>query len=247
MPDYNTYRLSPGERATYYCVAALGALVVGELFYQSLFFSALAFPLCIPGMKFYERRLAAKRRAALAASFRDLLYSLSASFSTGRQMPEALKEGLEALRLIYKGDAPIILELEDMNRRLFTTRESEMDILDDFARRSHVEDIINFVDAYFICRATGGDMERLVVKAAEVIIEKMGVQREISAITAQKKLESKILLVIPAAILLFLQLFSPDYSAVLYGTAAGRVLMTAALAVTAAAYLWSVKLTDIEF
>jgi tight adherence protein B len=227
-------------------MSALAALAVGELFYQSIIAAVLLFPLCIPGVRFYEGHLAAKRRAALGTSFRDLLYSLSASFSTGRQMPEALKEGLESLKLIYKGDDPIIMELEGMNRKLFVIRETESAVLDDFARRSHLEDIRNFVDAYFICRSTGGDIEKLVVKAAEVIMEKMNVQKDIQAITAQKKLESKILLVIPCAILLFLQLFSPDYSAILYGTAAGRMLMTLAFAVTIGAYLWSLKITDVE-
>ncbi|MDR1136194.1 MAG: hypothetical protein LBL49_08480 [Clostridiales Family XIII bacterium] len=246
MPDYNEYGLSGRERTRYYCMSALAALVIGELFYQSIVASALLFPLCVPAMRMYEKYLAGKRRAALSVSFRDLLYSLSASFSTGRQMPEALREGLESLKLIYNEEAPIIKELDDMNKRLFITRETEASVLDDFARRSHIEDIRNFVDAYFICRATGGDIEKLVVKAADVIMEKMNVQKDIQTITAQKKLESKILLVIPGAILLFLQMFSPDYSAILYGTAAGRVLMTLAFTVTLGAYVWSVKLTDIE-
>ena len=246
MTDYNTYKLSRKETATYLIAVILFALCVGEVFYQSLFFSIIIMPLGIPCVKVYERYLAEKRKRALAESFRDLLYSLSSSFSTRRQMPEALAEGLESMRLIYPEDAPIIQELLDMNKRMFSNRENERDILKDFAARSHNEDIRNFVDAYLICRTSGGDMEKLIVKASDVIIDKMEIQKEIQLITAQKRLESKILLIIPIGILLFLQLFSPGYTAALYETMAGRLIMTVALGLTALAYLWSIKLTIIK-
>ena len=246
MPDYNKYKLTKKESVTYFTAAILIALGVGEVFYQSVLLSIIILPLCIPCKRFYENHLAEKRKRALAESFRDLLYSLSSSFSTGRQMPEALAEGLEALRLIYPDDAPIILELQDMNKRLFTNRESEVSILKDFAKRSHNEDIRNFIDAYSICRTTGGDMEKLIVKSSDIIIDKMGIMKDINLVTAQKRLESKVLLVIPVGILLFLQIFSPGYTAVLYETFAGRAIMTAALVLTALAYMWSIKLTKIE-
>jgi tight adherence protein B len=246
MPDYNSYTLSAKEKTRYYCMAALAMLLVGQIFYQSLAVSLLLTPLSIPMKRLYESHMAEKRRVALGLSFRDLLYSLSASFATGRQMPEALKEGLEALRLIYSDGAPIVLELEGMVARLFNAREDEASILGDFARRSHNEDIQGFVDAYFICRSTGGDLENLVVKSAAVILDKMNVQKEIRTITAQKRLESKILLVIPAAMLMVLQMFSPDYTAALYETAAGRLIMTAALGISAVSYLWGLKLAKLD-
>ncbi|MDR0570905.1 MAG: type II secretion system F family protein [Clostridiales Family XIII bacterium] len=246
MPDYGKYALSRKELLAYFAAFALGALAVGGVFYGSPLAAIALLPLCLPGMKFYERRLAAKRRNALALSFRDMLYSLSSSFSTGRQMPEALSEALDAMLLIYPQDAPLVRELEDMKRRLLANREGEAAVLGDFAARSHNEDIRNFVGAYLICRTTGGDIENLIVKAAEVIIEKMGIQREIRLITAQKRLESKILLIIPVGILFFLQMFSPGYTEPLYATLAGRLIMTAALALTGAAYLWGAKLTEID-
>ena len=61
--------------------------------------------------------------------FRDLLYSISASVSTGRQMPEALKEAEQNMKLIYKEDSCIVLELTNMVKRLNEYRESEEEIL----------------------------------------------------------------------------------------------------------------------
>ncbi|MDR2087784.1 MAG: hypothetical protein LBP73_00320 [Clostridiales Family XIII bacterium] len=246
MPDYNSYEMTPKETRRYCLVAVPALLLAGQVFYQSPVCSALLALLALPCKRLYERRLAEKRRSALAISFRDLLYSLSASFSTGRQMPEALKEGLTAMRLIYPESAPIVRELAHMTARIFESRDDEASVLDDFANRSCSEDIRNFVDAYFICRRTGGDMEAMVVKASALIIDKIEIQKELKTLTAQKRMEANILLMLPAVLLLFLQLFSPDYIAALYEGAAGRLVMTAALGLMALSYAWSLRLTNFE-
>ncbi|MDR2771115.1 MAG: hypothetical protein LBB57_03655 [Clostridiales Family XIII bacterium] len=246
MPDYNSYEMTPKETRRYYLLAVSVLLLAGQIFYQSIFCSVLLALLSVPCKRLYVRRLAEKRRASLGISFRDLLYSLSASFSTGRQMPEALKEGLEAMRLIYPADAPIVPELEHMTARLFRSRDDEAATLDDFANRSHSEDIRNFVDAYFICRTTGGDMEIMIAKASALIIDKIEIKKELRMLTAQKRLEANILLLLPAGLLAILQVLSPDYVAALYEGLTGRLVMTAALGLMALSYAWSLHLTNFE-
>ena len=46
--------------------------------------------------------------------------------------------------------------------------------------------------------------------------------------------------------LAFLQVFSPDYIAALYADLRGRLIMTAALGLTALSYAWSLRLTNFE-
>jgi tight adherence protein B len=246
MPDYNTYEMTAKEKRFYYAAAVAILMLAGQVFYQNLLCSALLALFAVPCRRIYARYLADRRRTALGLSFRDLLYSLSASFSTGRQMPEALREGLDAMRLIYPADAPIVCELVHMTARLFQSRDDEAATLNDFADRSRSDDIRNFVDAYFICRTTGGDMEAMVVRAAGVIIDKIEIQKEIKTLTAQKRLEANILLVLPALILMCLQVFSPDYIAALYEGPEGRLVMTAALGLTVLSYFWSLRLTNFE-
>jgi tight adherence protein B len=230
----------------YYLAAVIALMFVGQVFYKSLVCSALLCLLSIPCRRLYERYLAEKRRTALGLSFRDLLYSMSASFSTGRQMPEALKEGLLAMRLIYSDDAPIVRELEYMTARLLNGRDDEESTLNDFANRSRSDDIRNFIDAYFICRTTGGDMEAMVVRAAGMIIDKIEIRKELRTLTAQKRMEANILLLLPIVMLLLLQILSPDYVAALYEGLTGRIVMTAALVLTALSYAWSLRLTRFE-
>jgi tight adherence protein B len=190
--------------------------------------------------------MADSRRKELKDQFRDVLYSVSASISTGRQMPEALKEAEQSMKLIYRENSLIVVELSYMVKRLNESRESEETILKDFAGRTSIDDIADFVDIYLTCRETGGDLIKVLSKASEAIIDKISIEREIRTITAQKKFEAKILTAIPLIVILFLQLVSPDYLSVMYTSFSGRIVMTAGLLGIGAAYFWSMKLMRIE-
>ena len=246
MPRYDCYQLIGKERICFYVVAGVFLAGVGYLFYKSVVISLLFAALAYPARRSYCRYLVAKRRRELSYQFRDLLYSLSASFATGRQMQEALEEAEESLRLIYHEGDSICIELSYMVKRMRESKESEEELLWDFASRSHIAEIQSFVDIYSICRKTGGNMERVVMKTVNVLLDKIDIQREIHMLTAQKRIEAYLLTAIPFVVILFLQTVSPNYLSVMYETIAGRSLMSLALGGILCSYLWSMKLTQIE-
>ncbi len=244
--SYRVYRLDYNEKSRFLLFCGLSYLFISYLFYHSIILSLVSSCLSYPCLGFYAAYLGDKRRRELKEQFRDLLYSVSASFATGRQMPEALKEAEQNMRLIYQENSMIVLELADMVKRLNEYRESEEEILRDFAERACIEDVTNFVDVYLTCRQTGGDLVKVISKASDMIMDKIAIEREISTITSQKRFEAKILTAIPFIILCFLQAASPDYLAPMYDSPQGRILMTMALAGIAAAYVISMKMTKID-
>lgn len=244
--SYANYELSKNERSRFLVICGLCLFTAAYLFYHSLILSILASCLAFPGLKPYRSHLAEKRRSEIKVQFRDVLYSISASVSAGRQMPESLFEARENMKLIYREDALIVQELSDMVKRIFEYRESEDDILKDFAARTGIEDISDFVDIYLTCRETGGDLIKVLSKASDMIMDKIVIEKEIRTITAQKRFEARILTAIPFLIILFLQLASPEYLSVMYEGLIGRILMTAGLGGIAASYFWSMRLTKIE-
>ena len=243
---YLTYELNPYEKTRFIILSGFGFMMIGFLFYHNFLLSLLLSLFTYPMIGFYRRYLAEKRRKEIKEQFRDVLYSISASVATGRQMTEALYEAERNMRLIYKEDSLIVLELSFMVKRLYEFREPEDKILKDFAVRTAVDDIADFVDIYLTCRETGGDLIRVLSKASEIIMDKISIEKEINTITAQKRFEAKILTAIPIIIILFLQLVSPDYLSALYQGIQGRFLMTMALIGIGAAYHWSMRLTRIE-
>ena len=58
-----------------------------------------------------------------------------------------------------------------------------------------MEDIKNFVDVYLACRTTGADLETVIGNSTEILMDKIDIEKEIRALTAQKQFEGKIITV----------------------------------------------------
>lgn len=244
--NYEEYKLSKGDLQKFYVITSVALFVTGMLFYKNIILSIILILGVIPIKKVYTKIIGERKRGELTIQFKDLLYSISASFSTGRHMASALEEAYENLLLIYEEDDLIMLEIKYMCERIINNKESEETVLVDFASRSGIEDIVNFMDVYFTCRTTGGDVQKVVNEAASVIAEKIDMEKEINTITSQKKYEAKILTLIPVLLIAFLQLTSPDYIDPLYSTLTGRFIMTGSIGMIAVAFMWSMKITGIK-
>src|SRR5690554_3827940 len=125
MINYDTYQLTGKKRVYFYLIVGLLMAGVGFLFYKSKLIIILFIALSYPIEKYYVKQLAQKMRRELSYQFRDLLYSLSASFATGRHMQEALIEAESGLKLIYDEKAAINRELAHMVKRMIESKESE--------------------------------------------------------------------------------------------------------------------------
>jgi tight adherence protein B len=244
--DYKKYIPERMERIMYYVLCMGGFAFVGWLFFDNAICAVILALFAIPLEKKWLKTRADVRRKELSMQLKDLLFSLSASFQTGRHMEEAISEARENLLEIYPKTAPINIELELMTRRMRAGGESDREVLFDFARRSGSEDARNFADVYYTCLTTGGDLVSVVNRTAEVILEKITIRREIETLMAQKKYEAKLLTAVPVLILLYLRFSSPDYLQLLYTTVAGFFVMAMALCALVAAFFWSGKIMDVE-
>lgn len=244
--NYELYKASRSEKTRWILIFGALWVVIGYLFYSSLTGMIILSFLTIPTYKGYLKYKAEKQRQELGDQFRDLLYSLSASFSAGRQMKEALIESVENMKLIHGERGLITRELIDMERKMEQTGQSEEVVLWDFARRSKNRDIINFVDVCSICKKTGGDLINVVQKAGNVLASQIEIRREVRKLTAQKRYEATIIALTPIVMLIFLRVSSPGYLDIMYQSLAGRILMTFALGVMTGAYLLSLRLCKVE-
>ena len=240
MPDYREARLNGKKAAILAAALAAGLALAGLLFYDTLWTGLLAIPAFIPCRKIYAEHLAEKRRKRLREEFKDVLYSYSSSFAAGRNVAEAGMEAVRTLEALYGRTSVMSPELKHISAGITRTAMSETEGWMDLAHRSGVEDIRDFASVFAACRVAGGNSVRAVDRAARMIGEKISAENAIRSMTAQKKAEGRIIGVMPIVMLLFLRLVSPGYLAPLYGTAAGRIVMTGALA----AMLWSVWMSE---
>lgn len=246
IEDYNEYRLAKREKIIFLSELVVFLAAAGYVFYAGIFPAAAA-PLLYPkAEKIYRGWLARRRKNVLLVQFRDFLYSLSASFASGRHMAEAMEEACENLTEIYGADSVLVSELLAMLKKMKETGDTDISVWADFSARCHLEDIGDFTAVYAACRETGGNLVAAVNKAASVIGEKITIENEIRTMAAQKKLEGRIITAMPVIIILFLQMMSPEYLEIMYTSLAGRLLMTAALAMAAGAYVVIERITQIE-
>ena len=187
-----------------------------------------------------------KAKKKFENEFKDFLYALSGSFSTGRHLVEALQEVNVSLSKIYSKDSQIMVEINTILLQLKLTGYDEIKVLENFKQRKPIEDVIDFVEMYKSCRDTGGDFAGVLSKGASMIAEKITIDREIEAITYQKKIEGRVIGTMPVVLLIFLNVFSPDYISPLYSGLSGRMIMTFALVLTVFAFAMIERITNIE-
>ena len=246
IADYRVFELTLRQRVLFLAAGGSAIAFIVFLFYRSLLLALPAAVLIRRLEPVYQKYLADKRLRELNLQFRDLLTSLSASVSAGRQMDAALVDACDDLSILYPDEAPIMVELYHMRRSILDNHATDRVLLEDFSKRTGSEDIRSFVQVCMTCRGTGGDLERIITHTAEILTEKMEISEQIRVITAQKKLEGRLISLMPLAMLLALNLASPSYISVLYTTIAGRLIMTLCLAGMLAGVYLMEKISDVE-
>lgn len=245
--DYATYELTFNEWLKYFFIAAGVLFGIAFLFYDSFIVSliAAAFGFIYPKVK--KKNLKEKRKDELSLQFKEAISALSSSLAAGQSIENAFRDALKDVKLLYPDDeAYIIKEFNLINRRIENGETVERAI-DDFAKRSDVDDIKNFSNVFITCKRTGGDLVNVIKQTSDIITDKIEIQQDIKVLVSQKKFESKIMAVAPIGIILFLRVTSPEFVAPLFefGTA-GPVIMTIALTFIALSLFISQKIMDIS-
>lgn len=244
--DYSIYKMSPAQRLLYTSLAAIAIFSVAYVFYRSFLFSTLLLPIAFLYPRLKTSDLVEKRRRELNIQFKDMLYSLSSSISAGRSVEASFRDVLRDLSVMYPDPRSlIIVEVSFIIRRLEMNDTIET-ILSDFAGRAGLEDVDNFTDVFITCKRTGGNIIEVIRNSSSIINDKIEVRQEIDTLLAQRKFEQKVLNLVPVFMIVLLSLSAADYIDPVFTTSAGRLVMTGAILLLAAAWFISKKITDIR-
>ena len=214
-------------------------------FYRSIF----AVPLMIPlGMLFYRSRSADKKTQQarhLRLQFEEMLLSVETNMRAGYSVENAFREARKELSKRY-GERELIC------RRLFSIcqgLEHNMSLeflLTQFGEESGVEEIREFGEVFAAAKRSGGRMSEILIASAQVIAEKINTEEEIQVMLTTKKMEGKIMQVVPFLLVLYLQSSSPGFFDPLYHNIMGYGVMTAMVVLYGTATLWARRIMDIR-
>lgn len=223
----------------------LRAFILLFLFYRSVVLSlVLALIYGIINIKFYKKKCLEEWRWQMNLEFREVMMAVSSALNAGYSVENSFKEAKADLLLLYGSNSIMAKELDKINSKIMLNQPLEI-VLNEFANYCQVEDISNFAEVFQTAKRTGGNIIEVARSTASKISSKIETSREIRTMTAGKKMEGKIMAVIPLAIIMYFWISSPGFLDSLY-TLKGRPIMTVLLIFYVVAFKWSERIGDIS-
>lgn len=242
--DYHVYHMKKPDYLLAYLIGfSLGAVVIVAFFRIVLLAVIIGVITAYMAPEYFGEYKRKQRQVQLRGQFRDLMESLAASYSAGKNTVDAFMDARQDMISIYGDDADIVDELKIICTGLGNNINIEV-LLQDFAKRSEVEDIQSFADVFEICNRRGGDLKRIVGETRDIINDKMEIEMEIETMLSGNKNEFYIMMVMPVVIVLSLS--SSGLMSAASNTFSSIVIKIVCLGIFGVAYVLGKKIIDIK-
>jgi len=225
-----------------------GCLLIGMvsyLFYGTWMCALLFSPYLIWYIRSWEKQIMKKRQQMFRLQFKEAIQSLSAGLNVGYSVENALRETYKDLKNMYRKDEIILKELLYIIRQLQMNVTAETAFFE-FATRTGDEDVQTFVTVFNMAKRSGGDTLEIIRNVVRQMGDKIDVEREISTMIAAKKMELKIMSMIPFAMMVYMRLSFPEFLRVLYGNLTGVIIMSICLVIYLMACEVGKRIVEIE-
>lgn len=261
MPNYKVYYMNTAEKIIVSVISFLLGGITGIVFYGGLFkidgietmtthisnvvvfvvVGLLAIKFLMP---MYRKNRLDKMTNALKQQFRDMLESLSASFSSGSNLQNAFEAALNDLTMQYSDKDFIVKEMKEIINGIKQNINVEV-MLSDFGVRSGNEDIISFADVFSVCYKKGGNMNSVIHRTHNVISDKLTVADEIQTKLTSNKMQHNVMSIMPIAVVALLK-FTNQSFATNFATPVGVIVNTIAIGIFIASYKYGLKIVDVK-
>lgn len=219
--------------------------VIVYLFYYSAAVYLLTLPLLYPWLRSRQKKKAEDRRQNMKLEFREGLNALKASVQAGYSVENAFGEAERDLSLLLGEEADICREFRYMKGQLKLNISVE-ELLWSFAERSGLADARSFAEVFSSAKRTKGDLYEVMERTAGMIGEKVDTEQEIRTILAAKRMEFIVMSMVPFGIIFYMRMSFGSFLDILYGSFAGRAVMTAGIIIYMAAFRMGRRITRIE-
>lgn len=218
------------------------------LFFAWFFYRSFwAIPALLPLGVLYFRRCVEqqyrKYRQELTLQFKECILSVADSLRTGYALENAFLESREDIRMLYGEQSFMYQELELIRRGMILNITLE-ELISDLAGRSGIEEIRQFSTILNIAKRGGGNVTQIIRTTAEVIGNKVETMQEMLTMLQGRRLEQKVMEIMPFGITFYIACTYPGYFGTLYHNGKGILLMTGCLVAYVGAYLLGEKILD---
>ena len=219
--------------------------LIGFLFYGSFIGSVCLLPLSIPWFFLQKRAKIREENHEIGLQFRDAMMAVSTSQKAGYSIENSFIEAEKDMILLYGKKSPICRELRRIEQGIKNNINVE-DMIKALGKRTSNKDIEEFAQVFAISKRSGGNMTETIERCVDVIGKRMEVENEIDVLIAAKRMEARIMEIVPFGIMAYVGITNPGFFKPLYGNLFGIAIMTGCLFIYIVGFLLSEKIVTIE-
>lgn len=213
------------------------------VFYDSLTGCIFVLPV-VPLFWICEKRnFIEDRRRSIKEDFKDFLMLLSGNLGAGYSLENSFCHSCQEYRSGYK-DSLLFGELQHIVKGLEYNKRLE-DMLIEFGEKTRIKEIEDFAELIVTAKIYGGNIIKLIKQTADNYRENSMTELEINTMIASKKMESRVMLLAPVLIVVYMRLTNGEYMNVLYETGFGGVVMTICMYLLILAFVITNKIIKI--
>lgn len=242
--DYHIYHMTNIDYLISWGIGLAAGIIVLFAFFNNIFVAFIGGIICARILpKYYCEYRRKKQSNELRTQFKDLLESLTSSYSAGQNTVEAFKDAEADMISIYGEEADIVKEVKIICTGLNNNINIEQLLLD-FARRSGLDDVMSFANVFEACNREGSDLKKIVADTREIINDKIEIEMEIETMLSGAKNELNIMMVMPVIIVVMLKGLGTSMAG--SNTPATILVKIICIGIFALAYGMGRKITDIK-
>lgn len=208
-------------------------LIAAYIFYENVFMAVILSPYVYIHYRQRIKERIVHDKKNFKKKFKDGIIAVSFALNVGYSIENAFGQAVDELTLMYGDDSDIVVKFKLIVIRLGQNENLE-DILDDFA------------EIFRYAKRSGGDLMAVIKNTAQIIQQKEEVMSEVDTIISGKKMEQRVMSLIPAVIVIYLKVTAKEFIQPLYGNIAGIIIMTVCLAVYVVSDMWAKRIVNIE-
>ncbi len=240
--DYTVYVPEKREKLVALTTGALVGFMACYLYFNSIPISIIiAIIAAYKAVPIYCDMKLKKRKNTLRIQFRDLLESLSNSYTVGMTSSRAFHAAYEDMKVEHGADAYITKEMELLCLAHDNQGYEIKNLLLDFAQRSGLDDIRSFAGVFDISTDLGGNVAKVIRETRDMISDKIEVELEIQTMVTGQRNQLNILAIMPFVVSFAVRSFSTDD-----GNIVVIILKLVALSMFVFAYWMGTKIVDIK-
>ncbi len=180
----------------------------------------------------------------LEQAFKDWLFYVKGGLSAGQSVERAIIKSRESFLGTIRSNHPFRLGVEQIYRGL----ELHIPVgkcISKMSEETKVEAIEDFAIVFQIAQKQGGRMITILENTIQQIYDKIDLRQEIQAMIAAKKMEHRIMCIMPFGIIVFVGSASNGYFEQLYHNFKGMCIMTVCMFVYMIGVWWGERLTEV--